>query len=345
MPNSDCLVVPTAWIVMSARILQALSVDDVETQLYVLRGVSAVLGVLTLWAAYAGAHLLFGPAIAAGAVILLALHPQFTLVSTMANPDALVNFWGSVAWWQAGRLFAGRTPTLSLLAMIAAAAVAGVTKRLGLPVLAASFCIAGIWMVTASRRPLLHGAAAIAAVLIGIGGVWLFLPDEWARLVAASRFIDERWRIPLSTGTLVRLRSFIRVLFESSWLVAGWLRYPVAPAWIVGWALIVAASIGGVVLCWRRSDVGLRRALAVAGLFAVFQIAAPFAVHFPIGSGPQGRYLFPALAPIICLIWIGWTNIAGPQYARRLAFALVVFACLFAVSGWATVLLPAYAAG
>ncbi len=40
---------PTAWPVLSARILGALSIDDVETQLYVVRGVSAILGVLTLW--------------------------------------------------------------------------------------------------------------------------------------------------------------------------------------------------------------------------------------------------------------------------------------------------------
>jgi hypothetical protein len=202
-----------------------------------------------------------------------------------------------------------------------------------------------MWMATASRRPLLHGGAAIVAVLVGVAGVWLLLPEEWARLVATTRFIDERWQIPLSTGTLVRLRVFSRVLFESAWLVAGWMRYPVAPFWIVAWGVIVAVSLRGLVLCWRRSGAAMRRALLAAGLFAVLQIAAPYAVHFPIVSGPQGRYLFPALAPIICLLWIGWVNLTGPQHARRQALALIAFAFLFAVTGWATVLLPVYAAG
>jgi hypothetical protein len=95
-----------AYFLGSATLLHFLSIDDLLAQLLTLRVVSAVCGVLTLLAAWSGSRRLLGTTIAGGVVALIALHPQFLLVSTAANPDSLVNLCGALAWYFSARCLA-----------------------------------------------------------------------------------------------------------------------------------------------------------------------------------------------------------------------------------------------
>ena len=84
----------------AGRVLRWLPYLSVVNDLYVLRTISAVLGLLTLWVAWLGARECLGALGGATVAVVLALHPQFAIVSTTATPDAMVNLLGACAWWQ-----------------------------------------------------------------------------------------------------------------------------------------------------------------------------------------------------------------------------------------------------
>lgn len=72
----------------------------VERDMYVARAVSMVFAATTLLIAYRSSRLALDALSAGTIAALLALHPQFAIVSTTAAPDAAVNCAGAVMWWQ-----------------------------------------------------------------------------------------------------------------------------------------------------------------------------------------------------------------------------------------------------
>jgi hypothetical protein len=330
---------PAMYFVACGRMLNAVGIRQPAAQVMMLRVVSGVFGVLTLLCGWAGSRLFFGSIAGMGTALLLSLHPQFLLVSNTANADAVVNFWGGVAWWQTARLFARPRAGLSLAAMFGAAAFAAATKRLGMPLLVAvcGSAVAWIWGARSriSPRLALTGIAVPAAAVVAAA---VAFPTELARIRSSASFVDERWHLDLSLDWIWR---FSKVLFESTWLTAGWMRYPIGPGWVIAWLVVVTASAIGLVRAWPTLEIPIRRGIVVATLFVGAQIAAVYAVHFPIGSGPGGRYLFPAVGPLLALVWVGWESLA-PRGDDRWAMALVLFAFVFDVAGWATVFIPVY---
>ena len=69
---------------------------------------------------------------AAGALAIGALHPQFLLASISVNADVLVNFWGAFVWWQAARVMTGHRRAVSIILMLVGAVAAIFTKRIGM---------------------------------------------------------------------------------------------------------------------------------------------------------------------------------------------------------------------
>lgn len=330
---------PAAYFLACGRLLNSLGIREPAAQVVALRIVSGVFGILTLLCGWAGSRLLFGPEAGIGTALLLSLHPQFLLVSVTANADAVVNFWGGVAWWQTARLFARPGPALSLAGMVGAAVLAAATKRLGMPLLLAVSGSAALWLWALRRTTVLRVAlAGIAIPAAAAVAAALVFPTEVARIRSSASFIDERWHLDLSLDWIWR---FSKVLFESTWLTAGWMRYPIGFGWVLAWAGVVAVAVAGLIRSWSTLSMSVRRGVMIAALFVAAQVAAVYAVHFPIGSGPGGRYLFPAVGPLLALVWIGWEALARRPDIRW-TMALVLFAFAFDVAGWATVFIPVY---
>jgi hypothetical protein len=141
---------------------------------------------------------------------------------------------------------------------------------------------------------------------------------------------------------MARLWSFTSGLLASGYLYAGWLRYP-APAPLIA-GVYTAATVGLVltIAAHRRLSGRPRQALQLAAIFAVIQLVATFAVHFPLGSGAQGRYLFPVIAPLMTLVVAGCAIAPDARVQRRQLMLAVLFAAVCDVIGWTTVLIPAY---
>ena len=323
-----------------AAVFRAFGIDAVLPQLYVVRVFSAACGLVTLWFAWAASRIAFGTSIAAAVSMVLALHPQFVLVSTAANPDALVNVLGAAAWYFAVRCLVGGSMLANGAGLLAAAVAAGLVKRVGVPLLAG----AATTIVFFSGRPIRERLRIIGVTCVGIVAValiaWLLAPEEFNRVIASTAFIDERW--VLGDLSSMRLWRFVAGLLSSAYLSAGWLRHPSPVPLLIVVFIATAIGLAGVCWGWKRASAQSRCALALAAVFTVVQLIATFAVHFPIGSSAQGRYMFPVMVPFLALVVAGYSSIsvAGSIQARLAVPVLIAAAC--DVIGWTLVLVPAY---
>ncbi len=159
------------------------------------------------------------------------------------------------------------------------------------------------------------------------------LEDRWQQF-APRRAADER----VATSELTRYGLFLLLTFAGFWGNFGWLQRPL-PVWVyAGLAAICVTAAAGVWRFLRRPSLdspGAGRAVVMAWLLAVglavTQVLLPM-----IGRPwqPQGRYLFPALLPIVGLLLVGLdTVLSGATRPRRWVFllgALLAFdsACL-----------------
>ena len=98
---------PPGYHLAAGAFLNALGMHDATAALYAMRILSALLSLGTLWCILAGTALVFGAPAGFVVAALVALHPQFAIVSTTAGPDGMVNLAGSLLWWQAARSWAG----------------------------------------------------------------------------------------------------------------------------------------------------------------------------------------------------------------------------------------------
>ena len=177
---------PTLYYVTAAWVLRALDVTSLLGQLYVLRWISALLGIATLWCGWAGTRRLFGVQLADLTVLLLSVLPQFALVSTGVSPGPLVNLCGAVLWWQTAVLFTGDRSVRTVALVWLAALVGLLTKRAGIPlgVMAAGVTVLAFvrswWTGTFKVRGLVVASAAMFVLAVG---VVVLLPDEVERIL------------------------------------------------------------------------------------------------------------------------------------------------------------------
>jgi hypothetical protein len=188
-----------------------------------------------------------------------------------------------------------------------------------------------------SRGVVLLGVAAPLG-LIGAAG-WLagaarWVLDRWVanESLALNLQLFTRPGRDWSPATLWGTYSHMaRELFESYWARFGWMNVALPPWLYASLMALCALPLLGLVLLARRParlplDDWQRRALWLA-LGAVplvlLPIAAQYSLLFLPGSVPQGRYLFPALAPIGLL---GAVGLAALVPARRRGVAVAALA-------------------
>jgi hypothetical protein len=330
---------PAAYYIVAASLLNRLRIDDVTSRLYVLRVVSAVLGIATLWCIWAGARLLFGTTIASLVALLTAALPQFAIVSTSASPDAVVNLAGAVIWWQIGRLWVGRNLVSCVLAITIAAMSAASVARLGLP-LAVIGASAIVWTVV--RRVRRRGtpwrvkpAAALMLVAIAVGGVGWFSSDY------VIRILEYGWaplRLALASPPVaVNSRGWVEALHASFWLTAGWMRFPAPSTVLAVVSTIAICAAIGLFVGWVR-DRELRQQITVAALCLGVQYAAIVVTFYFNGIGAQGRYFFPVLGAVLSLASVGVTRLI-PSGGALTAYPLFIAgAYALAVVSWRSVL-------
>jgi hypothetical protein len=334
-----------AYYLLAAAVLRFVPAMDLEGQYAALRWLSSLLALLTLVCGWLGTRRLFGELTAFGATAIVALHPQFLLSAVSVNPDVLIDLCGAFIWWMAGYVAgAGRPGQLAgMLLMAVAAVVAALSKRNGLP-LAVVALVAGTVAAGVSRRRI--------AMLVAGGGLLVLslvvtvVSFDHAAFEPARRLLTFWSAILKSPASMDwtpgRLVWFAAAAVDTSWLSAGWMRFPAPEAWAWVARLLTVAGLAGAVGLYRSSPES-RDALRLAALFAIIHAGSLLAVAFIAGSAPQGRYLFGVLFPIAALVWSGVLFYAGPVSRPSAMVAVVGAVAALDLTGFLFVLLPAYA--
>lgn len=308
----------------------------VEHDLYVTRMVSMLFAVGTLWVAYLGSRLALDELSAATVTSLLALHPQFAIVSTTAAPDAVVNFAGALLWWQTMSAMRGAHVVWSLAVLWLAAIAAAMVDPMGIVLIPVAFVAT---VAAAMKRLRFRWAAAVLvmAVLGIVVAVWT-IPAIRNPLQISMRAA----LVPASFAEgLEYAEGFTTFLFESWWYSLGWVRYFAPHWWVVGATVVTVVAITGTVRGFARSA-DTRRVILLAVLNLACLLAALAWVFLRVRIGAQGRYLFPAIVPTLTLMWLG-TAAWLPARLRHIgSIGLVAAFAVLDVIALIVVAVPAY---
>jgi 4-amino-4-deoxy-L-arabinose transferase-like glycosyltransferase len=288
----------------------------------------------------------------AGAIA--ALNPQFLFISGAINNDNLLAFAVTGAIWQTLRameraeawrqwLYLGLWLTVGMLAKTSAVVMVGVASVVAV-------------LSAVGRRDLrmMSRNLAVMGAVVALGSGWWFLRNLqlYGDLLGWSAFVEVYGATLRQTPLQVQgLPEFFDVQFRSFWGVFGWMTVR-APAWyytaikgllllaVVGWVVFVGK--GGV----RELAVRQRRALLLlAGVVVGQELFVLASITRFDASMYQGRYLFPAIAPLAVLLATGvWALLQGlPAKGQRGAVlglaAFLLAAAVYMVPG---VISPAY---
>ncbi|MCL6431484.1 MAG: glycosyltransferase family 39 protein [Anaerolineae bacterium] len=286
--------------------------------LYVLRGLSLLLGVATLLALWRAARLLWPerPWLCVGALAIAALTPQFIATSSGVTNDSLTNLLFALAF--AAGIAARRSGSgRGWLALGGLAGLAMLTKQSGLMLLPLGMLMAawreGNWRLRLRDALLFLGAA------LATGGWWYgrnaVLYGEPSGL--ATHLVHVR---------LPRFPNVVAVL-DSFYAQFGWGVIRVHGA--VYWAERFIVLGGGVGLLnslrrggsfWAMNE-HKRQGLAILAVALVLNCT--LLVPWILATGPSlGRLLYPSLLPVACLLAWGWAQWARWRAGRGLCVLL-----------------------
>ena len=337
-------------------------IDSVVGQMYAMRALSLLAAMITLVCVWAASRLWLDTHVALGIPLLLALLPQFVIVSTTASPDAAANLAGAVVWWSAVRLLARPAAVAPLMVLWSAAILGFFIRRMAAPLLPAALLVTAIVYIRQFRSGsvtpgLRRFAYAFVVVVAAAVAAWRMIPDDldvrrmtWRSStlldvlsgLQAIRF-DPQLAAETVVGRFDALPAFFAGLFQSFWLSAGWVRYFAPPTWYM--SLGVLSLVAGVGIALPRRGGADWSVVAVAAVLVLLQLSAVVIYYLGImKAGPQGRYLFPVLPACLSLLWVGSLRLFPAQRRTVAAVVLLAAFAVFNVAAWTLVLIPAYIA-
>lgn len=318
---------------------------------HLLRGLSTVLGAVTIWAIYQSFQLiaLQRQTVALLAAGLAAFNPQFLFLTASVNNDNLALALASLMLLTG--LAAWRRPSLRLTAvlglLIGLGALTKYTALAAAPgailVLAAPYLRERQWRALAGHIMLV---ATIAILLSGWWYIrnWQLYGDPLAQGIAFHVLAPVRRYSP---WRLAELPQNISTAFMSSWGLFGWMNIPLHPAIYLALAgLCLAALVGllGIVRRvvrekrWKSWKLTPYAALALAGV-SIIVLVIRYHLFVP---AEQGRLFFPGIVPFSIFLSLGLTELAG-RYKTWIATGVVASLVALSIGCLAFVLGPAYA--
>jgi Dolichyl-phosphate-mannose-protein mannosyltransferase len=301
--------------------------------LHLARLVSVLMGAATVALVIAIGWKIFpeSPVVGLLAGALAAFNPQFLFISGSVNNDNLLVLAATGAWWQTLAAIKRPEQWRQWVFVGLWVAVAILAKTNGLVVGAVAFgALAGCAVQRRSFKLFVKDGLALSLIVVPLVAWWFIRnqtlygdPLGWTKYaeVFAANMRYEALR-------LADLGEFVPTQFRSYWGVFGWMNLP-APSWWhrVAGALCLAAVLGlGVFLVGGRF--GRLAAFQKAGL-ALLALALLAQEIYVLGlitrcnqSCYQGRYLFPAIAPITLLLALGLVTLMPQRWVPVLAAAL-----------------------
>jgi 4-amino-4-deoxy-L-arabinose transferase-like glycosyltransferase len=349
---------PPLYYLLAAPLHRLTGGLPLGAQVLVLRGLSIVLGAIVVASAFAVGRQLcpHRPAIALLAAATAAFVPMHTAISAAINNDSLANALAALTCVAlvvgARRGFDDRAAVL-LGGLLGALILTKLTVYVYVPLALFTVTLSEIDLTRRCKRPIrwsvLRRPALAAATAAAISAWWLVRNVGlygWSDPLAVGRHAEvvvgqPRWQ-QLDAAAV---DYFGRILFRSFWGQFGWMGVVLSDrVYLLYLALTVLAALGLALLGFAHRG---RRIADPAGATpmgpdwtgwvlaaAALLVAAEVVVYNLTFIQPQGRYLFPALVPIVLGLSLGWSRLAQPVGDGRPYRALPAV-ILAAAAAWA----------
>ncbi len=276
--------------------------------------------------------------------------PMFTAMSAAITNDALANLVASLLTLASLHLLRQTPGPRAAVGLGVLCGLALLTKL----TLAVFVVLALLALLVGPRgRPVRRASSVVrtvtaAGVCVLVLAPWLLrqaLTYGWTDLLASRRHESVVVDQPRFPGlSLDFATSWSTTVFHSFWAQFGWMGVPAPDRLFWVWGLASALGLVGLLVWLLRRRAARWRSVAVAylALTALAMLAALVGYNLTFVQ-PQGRYLFPALAPFATLLVLGWSALS-PRPLRALAPLLLALA-LIALNAYtlSRVLTPAFA--
>ena len=325
---------------------------------HLLRGFSSLLGVFSLTIAFRALCEVFTrPALALGAVALIAFNPQFVLVSSSISNDNLIILLSMLMIWLAIRIAQSGMTTRRTLIMAALAATAVLTKLSA--ALLILVLLAALLIARTSRRKWLSTLTIVGAVGLILTGWWFLRNLELYGEPTGIRMWQQIWgweNVAVDPSDIgVALQNF----WTSYWGRFGWGQL-VLP-YEVYWALLVIGLLSLIGLVRNLYAQRLRSTSPAGGAYVpdadprglgilmitlglVLSVSLWYGLVNPAGTA--GRFWFPAIMPIGGLMFYGLRGLyrsQEPELDKWFVGAVYGLMMVLSLGSLIGVIAPAYA--
>lgn len=335
---------PLAYVLYALTLPMTIS-SSTETQLYVMRFLSILLGLAGGCLAFITVRELFPNRdflnLSVPAFILLL--PQHLFIHSVVNNDALAELVVSLVILVLVRVFKYGFSISRLVALLGLVVVGAFTKKSTLFAVPLLLLAAVIYLLWRIRHRSFRLSVIAASVVVVAGGIYgrNTLRDLLVETLPGIYYnYFGLWRPagqeplqldPFSTQAVTAYRRWILVTFESFWAFFGWMNLRLDLTWYAFLGVISLVAAAGLILLFLRLSRG-RFALADWQLMtllvfwsAILLASIPVVVRqFRDFEGfPQGRYLFPVLVPLATFFILGLEQWI-PAHRQRVALALCI---------------------
>ncbi|MBK8903833.1 MAG: glycosyltransferase family 39 protein [Anaerolineaceae bacterium] len=282
-----------------------------------VRLLSLGLGLITVWGSYALARQLWptNRRWRLTAVALVLFNPTFLYLSSGVTNDVLLIALCTWSFVLMGQLLSSEESAIGwregMLALLLGAAV--LTKQTGFILLPPALLV----MWARARRQQWSGAKLVLVLVAGlvvvtaVGG-WWYLRN--GLLYGDALALETHNALPPVDNVFERLQfSLVQSwgAFKSYWAAFGWATIFVEPGWYLFFSgLTVLGLVGWLLSRPRLPRIGALRLTHVLWL-AVLLNGGLMLVWLWRTAAPYGRLLFPVIAPLSCLLVLGWQRWCG----------------------------------
>jgi 4-amino-4-deoxy-L-arabinose transferase-like glycosyltransferase len=308
---------PPLYYLLAAPVHWLTASELIHRQVLALRLLSIAIGAVTVVAAFVVAREAAPgrPALAVLTAATVAFLPMNTAISAAVNNDALANALAAVtlAALTLGlrRGFSDRW-AVGLGVLIGALVLTKLTVYVYVPLIVGTLLLAGRGRAGAWLGAVRWPAIAVLVSLL-VAGWWIirnllvYGPLDPLAMVRHDEIVvgQPRW----TSYDLESFDFFLRILFRSFWGMFGWMGVVLDDGFYILYLVLTVLGIVGVEIGWLARTPLLSRHASLL-TWAALLVFAEVAYYNLTFIQPQGRYLFPALAPIAVCLSSGWLQLA-----------------------------------
>jgi 4-amino-4-deoxy-L-arabinose transferase-like glycosyltransferase len=329
-PSREIYYLFMAWI------LKTLSLENIRDEIYVIRGISVLCGMIVVLFSFLVVRELFPENffLLTGVPVFIAFIPQFSAMNGAINTDKFAEVFAALLFWLIVRIFKYRRGRIYLPACILTIGLALLSKRTTMFLLPLFLIFLFVYYWKSTFGLWMHLVLFALFIGIAIGQHYLAWYAEKTEWVLKDYLI---WLPPhkirlllsefLSPDSLKYCAKFFTVIYWSFWGVFGYMRIHLHHFWYVLTASIQFLSICGLLksvlhvkmkkLFIERWKVKTYYVFAISIILVVlvmFLRSVVFRFEDPVLA--QGRRLFTVIIPISVLMMFGLEGLIHSRYHR-----------------------------